>query len=245
MDIDQLKRGELSQYPVLYAPVSSALDDEGVAALKNYIKQGGTLWADGLTAWKNERGRIRPTIPGSLADAFGVEASDVYPVLPSAPYSVTAQNEQGGELWRLPLEVKGAEVVLRDAEGNPFAVKHGYGKGQVYYFASAVTLAYKRRNNPVVQQWIIEPALRHVTETPIQLKQGSDRVIFRGLAGPSGSAAILSNWGETQTVIVSFQGIHKIKDAITGEATPVTTDQGNTVATVRLLAGASAVLMTE
>ena len=245
VDIDQLKRGELSQYPVLYAPVSYALDDEGVAALKNYIKQGGTLWADGLTAWKNERGKIRPTIPGSLTDAFGVEASDIYPVQPSSPYSVTAQNELGGELWKLPLEGKGAEVLMRDAEGNPFAVKHGYGKGQVYYFASAVTLAYKRRNNPVVQQWIIEPAFRQVSEMPIQLRQGSDRVIFRGLVGPSGSTAIFSNWGETQTIVVSFRGVHKVKNAITGELVPVTTDHGNTIATVRLAAGASAVLMTE
>jgi beta-galactosidase len=245
VDIDQLKRGELSAYPVLYAPVSYALDDEGVAALKKYIQQGGTLWADGLTAWKNERGKIRPTIPGSLADAFGVEASDIYPVQPSTPYSVTAQKEQGGELWRLPLEVKGAEVVLRDAEGNPFAVKHGFGKGQVYYFSSAVTLAYKRRNNPVVQQWIIEPALSQVSEMPVELKQGSDRVIFRGLVGTSGAAAILSNWGEAQTAIVSFRGAHKVKDAITGEPAAVSVDQGRSIATIRLAAGASAVLMTE
>jgi hypothetical protein len=87
--------------------------------------------------------------------------------------------------------------------------------------------------------------LRHVPETPVQLKQASDRVIFRGLVGPSESAAILSNWGETQTVIVSFKGIHKIRNAITGQPAQVTTDQGNTIASVRLAAGASAVLMTE
>lgn len=245
VDLDQLKRGELSQYPVLYAPVSYALDDAGVAALKDYIRQGGTLWADGLTAWKNERGRIRPTVPGSLTDAFGVEASDIYPVQPGAPYSVTSQNEQGGELWKLPLEVKGAEVVLRDRDGNAFAVRHSFGKGQVYYYASAVTLAYKRRNNPVVQQWIVQPALNQLADMPIQLKQGSDKVIFRGLVGSSGSAAILSNWGESQIAVVGFRGMHTVKNAITGESVSVTADQGNTIATIRLAAGSSAVLMTE
>lgn len=245
VDLDQLKRGELSQYPVLYAPVSYALDDAGVAALKDYIRQGGTLWADGLTAWKNERGRIRPTVPGSLTDAFGVEASDIYPVQPGAPYSVTSQDEQGGELWKLPLEVKGAEVVLRDRDGNAFAVRHSFGKGQVYYYASAVTLAYKRRNNPVVQQWIVQPALNQLADMPIQLKQGSDKVIFRGLVGSSGSAAILSNWGESQIAVVGFRGMHTVKNAITGESVSVTADQGNTIATIRLAAGSSAVLMTE
>jgi beta-galactosidase len=245
IDIDQLKRGELSQYPVLYAPVSYALDDAGVAALKDYVNAGGTLWADGLTAWKNERGKIRPTVPGALTEAFGVEATDIYPVQPRAPYSVTSENEQGGELWKLPLEVKGAEVMLRDADGNPFAAKHSYGKGQIYYYSSAVTLAYKRRNNPVVQQWITEPALKLLSEMPIELRQGSDRVIFRGLVGPSGSTAILSNWGETQTASVRFRGVHKVKNAISGELVPVTTDQGNTIATIPMAAGTSAVLMTE
>ena len=245
VDIDQLKRGELKQYPVLYAPVAYALDDAGIAALMEYVKQGGTLWADGLTAWKNERGKIRPAIPGGLADVFGVEATDIYPVQPERPYSVTAQNEQGGELWKLPLELKGAEVVTRDHEGNPFAVKHAFGKGQVFYFASAVSLAYKRRNNPLVQRWITEPAQRQAAEMPVQLKQGSDKVIFRGLVGTSGSAAILSNWGETQDVAVTFRGVHKVKDAITGEAVPVTAEGGNTTAKMRLAAGIAAVLMTE
>jgi hypothetical protein len=80
---------------------------------------------------------------------------------------------------------------------------------------------------------------------PIQLKQGSDKVIFRGLVGASGSAAILSNWGETQPVMVTFSGNHKVKDAITGEPVQVTTGGGNTTATIRLGAGTSAVLMTE
>jgi beta-galactosidase len=245
VDIDQLKRGGLSQYPVLYAPVSYALDDAGVAALKDYVKAGGTLWADGLTAWKNERGRIRPSIPGSLTDAFGVEATDIYPVQPAAPYSVTPQNELGGELWKLPLQLRGAEAILRDADGNAFAVKHRFGKGEVYYYPSAVSLAYKRRNNPVVQQWIIEPARKHASEMPVQLKQASEKVIFRGLVGASSSTAILSNWGETQTASIRFAGNHHVKDAITGEQVPVTVDQGNTVVTIRLAAGTSAVLIAE
>jgi beta-galactosidase len=243
VDTDQLKRGEVDRFAVLYAPFAYAMDDETGAALKEYVKQGGTLWADGITAWKNERGKIRATVPGGLSDLFGVEAVEIYPVQPSHPYSVTAQNELGGELWKLPLEVKGAEVVLRDEDGNPFEVKHNFGKGQVYYFESAVTLAYLRRNNPTVHEWIVEPALPQFAGMDVRIKQGSDKVIFRGLVGASGSTAILSNWGEAQTVVVSFGGIHKVTNAITGEAVATKTVQGNTLATMTLMAGTSAVLM--
>ena len=245
VDIDQLKRGEVNKFAVLYTPVAYAMDEATIAALKDYVKQGGTLWADGITAWKNERGKIYPTIPGRLTDLFGVEAVEIYPVQPSNPYSVTPQNELGGQLWKLPLTVKGAEVLLRDPDGNPFAVKNTYGKGQVYYFTSAVTLAYLLRGNPIVDQWILEPALKQVSEMPIQLKQGTDHLLFRGLTGASGSTAILTNWGDTQTAVVSFKGVHKVKNAVTGEQIPVTTDQGNTIATTSVAAGTSAVLITE
>jgi hypothetical protein len=135
--------------------------------------------------------------------------------------------------------------VLRDGDNNPFALKHNFGKGLVYYFESAVTLAYMRRSSPVVQQWIVEPALRQVSQMPIQLKQGSDKVIFRGLVGASGLTAILSNWGEEQTVVVSFRGLHKVKNAQTGEPIQVDIVEGNTLATMTLAAKTSAVMMAE
>src|SRR5208282_1366430 len=83
VDIDQLRAGSLSGYDVLYIPNSYALDDQAVEALREFVKNGGTLWADGLTTWKNETGEIRPTIPGGLTDVFGIQASDIYPVKPA------------------------------------------------------------------------------------------------------------------------------------------------------------------
>jgi beta-galactosidase len=245
VDIDQLKNGEVNKFQVLYAPADYAMDDATIAALKEYVKQGGTLWADGITGWKNERGTIRSTIPGGLTDLFGVEAVEIYPVQPSNPFSVTAQNELGGQLWRLPLEVKGGTVVMRDHDGNPFEITHTYGKGHVYYYTSAVTIAYLLRGNPTVHKWILEPALKQVGEMPIQMKQGSDHLLFRGLTGAAGSSAILTNWGETQTAVILFKGVHKIKNAVTGKAVAVTTEHGNTIATVSVASGTSAVLMTE
>jgi hypothetical protein len=145
----------------------------------------------------------------------------------------------------LPAEVKAGRVVLKDEDGNPFEVKNSYGKGTATYFTSSVTLAYLRRGNPVVQQWILEPALNQVSAMPVQLTKGSDHLLFRGLVGASGAAAILTNWGETQTATVLFNGGHKVKDVLTGKDVPVTTKGGNTLATLQVAAGTDAVLVTE
>ena len=55
-----IEKGEVNKFPVLYAPVAYAMDDATIAALKEYVRQGGTLWADGLTAWKNEKRQDSP-----------------------------------------------------------------------------------------------------------------------------------------------------------------------------------------
>jgi beta-galactosidase len=242
VDIDQLKKTLADNISVLYAPYSYAIDDQGVAALRDFVSRGGTLWADGLTAWKTEMGEIRPTIPGGLGDVFGVEASDIYPVKADEPYSVTSQNERAGELWKLPLELKGAEVVLRDREGKPFATRHRLGKGQALYFESALTLAYFKRGNPFVERLIVKPALEAQGNALVQLTKGSDKVCFRGLAHPSGPIAILSNWGDAESVTVSFRGHYTVAEALAAKPVQVTYAEGRTLATVQLAAGAVALV---
>jgi beta-galactosidase len=242
VDIDQLRTGSLGGYDVLYIPYSYAMDDQAVTGLRDFVSNGGTVWADGLTAWKNETGEIRPTIPGGLSDVFGIQASDIYPVKADEPYSVTSQNERGGELWKLPLELRGAEVILRDRQGKPFATKHHFGKGQAFYFESAVALGYLKRNSPVVQQWIIEPAMKLEANAQVRVKKAPSTVGFRGLLHPSGPLAILTNWGDTDTVVVSFRGDYTVADTLTGARVEVTHRQGATLATLVLPAGAVSLL---
>jgi beta-galactosidase len=242
VDLDQLKRGEVQKYDVLYLPYSYALDDAAIEALKTYVRNGGTLWADGVTGWKDATGQIRPTIPGGLTELFGVEATDLYPVQPDHPYSVTAENEQGGELWKLPLQLKGAEIVLRTPDGQPFEVKHAFGKGQVFYFESAVSLAYDMRFNPTVQQWIVAPSLSSTSDQRVTLSKGSREIMFRGMVQPGGLSAVLSNWGDAQKAVVNFRGNYQVIDAVTGESVPVTEENGRTLATINMQAGAVAVL---
>jgi len=129
VDIDQLKSGEVNKFAVLYVPTVYAMDDATIAALKEYVKRGGTLWADGPMGWKDERGKIRASIPGASTDLFGVKAAEINAIQQANPYSATPQKELGGELWKLPAEVRAGKVVLKDEDGNPFEVKNKYGNG--------------------------------------------------------------------------------------------------------------------
>jgi beta-galactosidase len=242
VDIGQLKDGAVNGFDVLYAPYSYALDQEGVRALHAFVNQSGTLWADGLTAWKNAMGHIRPYIPGNLADLFGVRAYDIYPVKVDQPYSVTPANELAGELWQLPLELNGAETLITDMQGKPFATRNRFGKGQAIYFQSALTLAYFKRNNQQIQQWIVEPAKDAAAKLPVTLTRGSRQIAFRALVHKSGAFAVLSNWGRTEQIVVSFRGDHQITNALTGEPVQVSRQNGASLASLTLSADEVAVL---
>jgi hypothetical protein len=137
----------------------------------------------------------------------------------------------------------GSEFFLnrRGGSGN-FAARHLFGRGQALYFGSALTLGYFKRNTPILQQWIISPATQTQANALVEVKKASGTICFRGLAHPSGPVAILSNWGGEDTVVVSFRGDYAVSDALTGTRVQVTHEQGTTVATVTLPAGAVRVL---
>jgi hypothetical protein len=76
----------------------------------------------------------------------------------------------------------------------------------------------------------------------VQVKKAPGTVGFRGLVDTLGLVAILTNWGATDTVVVSFRGNYAVADTLTGAPVDVTHRQGATLATIKLPAGAVSVL---
>ncbi|HUY12918.1 MAG TPA: beta-galactosidase [Terriglobia bacterium] len=243
IDVDDLKSGGAGKYDVLYLPYSYAIDDHAVSALKDFVRNGGTLWADGLLGWKNEYGAIRPSLPGSLSDVFGWETymADVNPV--EEPYSVTGSNEAAGELWKIPLKLHGAEVLVRDGEGQPFATEHAFGKGKAIYYGAAVTLGYFHRGNPKVQEWITSPAVKASSSALVQLLKASDQVGFRPLHHVTGPVAILTNWGLESEIEIRLAGEYTtVANVLTDAPVKVTRRDQNTYAELIVPAGKACVL---
>ena len=243
IDVDELKSGRASEYEILYAPYSYAIDDQAVSALESFVRNGGTLWADGLLGWKNEYGVIRPSLPGGLKEVFGWESyvANVDPV--EEPYSVTEDHEMAGELWEIPLELHNAQVVVRDREGRPFGTEHAFGKDKAIYYGSALTLGYFRRGNPKVEEWITSPAIKANSGALVQLVRASDRVGFRSLHHPSGPVAILTNWGQDTEIEIRFGGQYAtVISLLTNSPVKVTHRERATYAELSLPAGKACVL---
>ena len=244
VDIEKLRSDGAAVYDVLYLPHCYALDRQAAAAIRRYVEQGGTVWADGLLGWKDEYGNVASKVPGNLTDVFGFQTHDIDPV--EQPFPLSEKGDKGGELWRIRLTLLDAEVLQRAPDGQPIATRKRFGKGEAVYFATALSLGYFRRSDPEARRWIANPAIAKNLQLPVQLKSGSERIVFRGMIASGKQVAILTNWGNDDDVTVSFRGrFANIVDIVSGVAVKTKSDDNATSATLHLAKDAAVVLLAE
>jgi beta-galactosidase GanA len=244
IDVDELKAGRAAEYGVLYLPHCYAMDAPTGAAVRRFAKAGGTVWADGLLGWKDPYGDSAPTAPMEMASLFGFDLHDIEAT--EEPFALGQQGDRGGELWRVHITLRGAEVMLCDGTGRPGATKHRFGKGTAYYYATALSLGYFRHPNAEVRRWIVAPAVERNAALPVEMTSGSERIVFRGMVAPSQRIAILGNWGPRSTATVCFRGdFRRVAEALTGSELKPRHQQGGTAAEVSLEHGAVAAVVAE
>ena len=75
--VDELTTALAASYRVIYLGTPLMLPRNAAAALKEYVRAGGTLISEARPAWNDERGFANGTIPGAgLDEAFGVRESE-------------------------------------------------------------------------------------------------------------------------------------------------------------------------
>ena len=201
IDVSELERAKANRYRVLYLPYCYALSRESVAAIRAFVEQGGTLWADGLVAWKDEEGATRRLPPGPLADVFGFTLEDIPGRV--GPFPLVSGEDTAGELWRclIPTNTPGATLDLRRPASCGYPPLR---KGQAIYFATALTLAHLRRETPAMTNWIAAPAIAASGSLPVRLTQAPGHVAFRAMQSGERYAAVLTNWGPAADLAIRF-----------------------------------------
>ncbi len=227
---------------VLYLPYCYALSAKSEAAIREFVRNGGTVWADGLVAWKDEQGTTKRFPPGPLSDVFGFTAEDIDPSW--EPFPLGGEGDSAGLLWRCLIPTSAAKPLLIGADGRPNAIEHSFGKGKAIYYDTALTLGYLRRPDPQVAAWIAAPAVEASRDLPIRLLEGTGSVSFRAMQAPGHSAAILNNWGSATRAKVHFPAsAQSAVEILTGSEVPLRRSGTAAEADLELSEGGSAVLL--
>ncbi len=239
---DDLERGEAKGYEVLYLPLVYVMSDETAKAVRRYVAEGGTVWADGMTAWKDELGNVRPDIPGSLTDVFGIKVDDLVPV--GDAFSLTPKDEHAGAFARMPITLRGAKVLACNATGSPVATRHRHGKGEVIFFGTALTLGHHKHPDAKSGNWIAAPARAPASKMRVSATTKAPRVLFRGMSCPEGLVAILTNPGAEASVRVTFRGdVRVIENVLAKQRIKAVSRNGAIAIDVRVPAGGVTVLL--
>jgi beta-galactosidase len=129
----------LNGYKLLVVPADYLMDRAGADAIRNYIRNGGTVIMTAFSAKVDETNQWFDTpLPGRLSDVFGIRTSEFY--RPSTPPETslngkTAKSSVGFYEVLEPRTAKSIAMFANTSEKSPAITVNNYGKGRAIYIA--------------------------------------------------------------------------------------------------------------
>jgi beta-galactosidase len=124
---------DIRDWDTLYLPYPVMLSSKTIAALKEWVKAGGTLIAEGCPAYFGDRVHVCPVQPGYGTDElFGAKEGYVEftpDILGDLTLTVAGDRIWGGEYLQCYIPTTGEAVGWYD-DGRIAAVDNSYGKGK-------------------------------------------------------------------------------------------------------------------
>lgn len=145
--------GGAAAYRAIFLPAPLVMDEALAAALGSYVRSGGTLVSEARPAWRDERSRANPRVPGfGLDEVFGAREKEARPADDveismerelDGPLSVLAGKIVRGAAYAASLDITGpsVRVIARfrgpdGAPGDPAIVTSRYGSGRAVLIGS-------------------------------------------------------------------------------------------------------------
>ena len=225
----------LQQYKLMLLPYPLMIPAESAAALRDYVRGGGTLVAEARLGWSNEHGAASPAIPGmGLDEVVGCRETDVQTgangktVLTWSGADLpgfAAGDTLAGRWYEETLAPLGpqAHVVAKFADGRAAAVISSYGRGRTLMLGSYIGGAYEKHRDAAGVRFyaaLLDWAGVHapITAEPAglevrSLESGSDRLVFVFNHGSEEAAATVRlAVGASATDIVTGKPVELARD---------------------------------
>jgi beta-galactosidase len=126
-------------YRLLIIPADYVMDAESAAAIRAYVRNGGTAIMTAFSAKVDEHSQWFGTaLPGRLSDVFGIRTSEFYRSSTLPEVTFEDKTLDASESFYEILEPHTARVVARFSnipDEPPALTENDYGKGHAYYLA--------------------------------------------------------------------------------------------------------------
>ena len=205
----QIEEGILERYRVLFLPHVEIMGRTTAGKLKDFVRGGGRLWADGRCAFLDEHVYLRHMIPGhGLDEMFGCREADFVAVRDTD--RMTLGNAAELQLYRHMqyLEPVAGEVVAT-CNGRPAAVRNLYGRGMAEINGSYLTRGLQIKADPATMDYLAQFAFdAGVTPTlTISPRTGFEACL---LTGPETDVMVITNHtGAATEAVIALPGSYR------------------------------------
>ncbi|RLB60704.1 MAG: hypothetical protein DRH08_14985, partial [Deltaproteobacteria bacterium] len=171
-----------------YLPYSPFISKEAADKLKNYVKRGGTLVAEGSAAQYDDTLGAATVVPcNGLEELFGCRRDDVRTTTPKIIGKLNIDGfSVGTYMHKETLIPCGGEVIGRFESGEPAVVENKYGDGRAIYIGTNPFMGYCENADPELSKWVgqinkdvVPHAYTNVPEVLSRvLVNGSKKLVF-------------------------------------------------------------------
>lgn len=188
-----------AQGRVIVLPDIVAISSEYYDDIRDFVENGGHVIATGLTGYYDENMKCAFIGDFPLADVFGaqlreVKHEDKYFSLPQFQ-GITLDSH----LWRSILSPLSGARIVSESDGEVYAVRNTYGKGEVLWYPSMINLGCRHRNESALSDFYGEVLADFIGKAPFHLKSKKDGVIVRTMH--SGDKLIVIAVNKSDTVV--------------------------------------------
>ncbi len=134
---------DLSRYKVLVVPNAYLMDDEGVGAVTEFDRRGGTVVMSFFSGVVDACNRVRPDgYPGAFRRLIGAKIDEYWPARAGERFAVEFSDGSTAtaDWWREDIHLETGTALATYADGllrgRAAVVANAYGAGRVVYFAT-------------------------------------------------------------------------------------------------------------
>jgi len=130
----------LSPYKLVVVPADYVMDSASAKAIRDYVRDGGTVVMTMFSAKVDEHGNwFNTPLPGRLSDVFGLRTSAFYRVQQSLNYDLDGRSVDAGTYEYEVPEPSTAQILARftnTPDHTPAITMNKFGKGEAIYLAT-------------------------------------------------------------------------------------------------------------
>ena len=189
---EKLTAKTLALYKLVVVPAGYVMSAELANLLKDYVAQGGTLYADPLTASWNENARLEPSMPGrGLDELFGANENKLWNA-PQTNITITAGRDKydlkGSYVYESWNRLGKTTAYAKDEQGQILLTRNKYRKGLAFLSGIALgNMSSQRLNDdtPVIPD-AGKLFCKNAREAGVSFPESDANVRFRKLLLPDG-----------------------------------------------------------